>query len=339
MLARVYWETFVTRRDLVRYLAMLIVAYGQRALPLAERSYCGGSGLTVLKDLTGQTGEPAASAAERSALVFPDPTLAYHGYSLHDLTVDGCTAHVVRPKDSLPARPWVWRTMFWDAFPGVDVALLEAGFHVAFIDVGNTFGCPDAMKHFDAFYANMRLCGLSAKPALEGLSRGGLYAYRWAYANTDKVGCIYGDAPVCDMKSWPGGKGNGSGSPEDWKEAIKDYHFADEKEMLRFKGNPIDILEPIAAAHIPIIHVCGDADTVVPEDENTDIVRVRYIALGGDFALIVKQGCGHHPHGLADPSHVVNFIMAHCAEGEAAKKALASSPKPGSILELATGHW
>jgi hypothetical protein len=196
------------------------------------------------------------------------------------------------------------------------------------------------MKHFDTFYAVMTTqYGLSPKPALEGLSRGGLYAYRWAYVNTGKVGCIYGDAPVCDMKSWPGGKGKGEGSPHDWQEAIKDYHFADEQEMMDFKGNPIDILAPIAAANIPIIHVCGDADTVVPESENTDIVRKRYLALGGEFALIVKLGCDHHPHGLADPSPVVNFILAHCTEGEAAQKALTIAPKPGSILKLAKGQW
>ena len=29
--------------------------------------------------------------------------------------------------------------------------------------------------------------------------------------NTDKVFCIYVDAPVCDFKSWPGGKGKGKG--------------------------------------------------------------------------------------------------------------------------------
>jgi hypothetical protein len=196
------------------------------------------------------------------------------------------------------------------------------------------------MKHFDAFYPVMvSQYGLSRKPALEGLSRGGLYAYRWAYVNTDKVGCIYGDAPVCDMKSWPGGKGKGKGSPSDWQEAIKDYHFSSEQEMMEFKGNPIDVLGPIAAAHIPIIHLCGDSDTVVPEAENTDIVRKRYMALGGKFVLIVKEGCDHHPHGLRDPTPVVNFILAHCASGEAARKAMRIAPKPGAVIKLAPGQW
>jgi pimeloyl-ACP methyl ester carboxylesterase len=264
----------------------------------------------------------------------------YHGYAQQNFVADGCAAHLVRPDQPLVGSPWVWRTMFWDAFPMADLALLKAGFHLAFIDVGNTFGCPDAMKHFDAFYAVMtRQYGLSARPALEGLSRGGLYAYRWAYVNTDKVGCIYGDAPVCDMKSRPGGKGKGRGSPADWQEAIRDYHFSGEQEMMAFKGNPIDILAPIAAAHIPILHVCGDADKTVPEDENTDIVRARYMALGGSFALIVKEGCDHHPHGLTNPTPIVDFIVANCAQGKRAEEARRSAPRPGSVTRLAPGQW
>ena len=43
------------------------------------------------------------------------------------------------------------------------------------------------------------------------MSRGGLIIYNWATANPKKVACIYGDAPVCDFKSWPGGKGKGKG--------------------------------------------------------------------------------------------------------------------------------
>lgn len=311
----------MTRRDLIHLIAALGAIKSAETLSFAESFN-------------------ASSAADSPAPDFPGPALDYHGYVQHNFACDGCDAHVVIPRELLPRRPWVWRTMFWDAFPAVDLALLAAGFHLAFIDVGNTFGCPDAMKRFDAFYALMTTrYGFWPKPALEGLSRGGLYAYRWAYVNTDKVGCIYGDAPVCDMKSWPGGKGKGVGSPLDWQEAIKDYHFANEQQMMDFKGNPIDILAPIAAAHIPIIHVCGDADTVVPESENTDIVRKRYIALGGDFALIVKVGCNHHPHGLKDPAPVVNFILAHCAQGEVAAKALALAPEPGSVTTLAPGHW
>jgi len=304
----------LTRRHLIRLLAAAVPATALFAEPSAD-----------------WFGSPAP---------FPGSPLDYHGFAMHNFTLDGCAAHAVQPAKALKGRPWVWRTMFWDAFPAADLALLKAGFHLAFIDVGNTFGCPDAMKHFDAFYSAMTgRCKLSKKPALEGLSRGGLYAYRWAFGNTEKVGCIYGDAPVCDMKSWPGGKGKGAASPKDWQQAISVYHFSSEQQMMDFTGNPIDILAPLAAARIPVIHVCGDADRTVPEEENTDIVRTRYRALGGEFTLIVKEGCDHHPHGLADPAPVINFIVGHCAQGKTARESLDRAPRPGSVTRLPQGQW
>lgn len=249
-------------------------------------------------------------------------------------------ALVVAPKTALPGRPWVWRTLFWNSFQDADIAFLNAGFHVAYIGVGNTFGCPDAMLHFDAFYRKMTTrYGLNARPMLEGLSRGGLYAYRWAHRNTDKVGAIYGDAPVCDMKSWSGGKFAGKGSPKYWAEAIRVYHFANEAEMIAFKGNPVDILAPLAAARIPILHVCGDADTTVPVSENTHIVRTRYMALGGPIAVILKEGGDHHPHGLKDPAPVVDFALAHCCKGKIARSAALRAPQPGSITRLIRAQW
>ena len=95
-------------------------------------------------------------------------------------------------------------------------ALLQKGFYHAHISVGNTFGCPAAVKHLNAFYDAVTAQGLARKVALIGISRGGLYCYRWAADNADRVAVIYGDAPVCDFKSWPGGRGKGTGSRGDW---------------------------------------------------------------------------------------------------------------------------
>lgn len=272
--------------------------------------------------------------------VFPGIEFDFHGYTGRIFSVDGCQARVVAPKTPLVGRPWIWRTMFWDAFPKADIALLERGFYVAFIDVGNTFGCPDAMAHFDVFHRELtRTYRLAPRPALEGLSRGGLYAYRWAYVNTDKVACLYGDAPVCDMKSWPGGKGKGPGSPSDWKAAIRAYHFTSEEQMLTFKGNPIDILAPLASAKIPILHVYGETDIDVPPAENTEIIRERYLGLGGEITAIAKKGCAYHPHGLTDPTPIADFIVAYAGGSGADRKMLKALPKVGAMTVLPQGAW
>ena len=251
---------------------------------------------------------PAAFGAP----AFPGATSDYHGFTRHDFSVDGCDAIVVEPHAAAPGNPWIWRAEFFDHRPETDLALLGKGFYLAYIQVGNTFGCPSAMAHWEALHTTLtKTYGLSPKPALEGLSRGGLYVYNWAAAHPDKVSCIYGDNPVCDFKSWPGGKGKGPGSPDDWKKLIHDYGFADEAAALAYPKNPIDNLKPLADAKIPLIHVCGDADEVVPFEENTVILKERYEKLGGTLQLIVKPGFKHHPHGLDNPTPVVEFILAH----------------------------
>jgi len=243
----------------------------------------------------------------------PGTVDTWNGFARHQFTVDGCPAWIVEPKQPLPGRPWSWCLEFPDAFVERCAApqLLAKGFYHAHIQVGNTFGCPDALRHLDAFYALVRARGLGPKAALIGISRGGLYAYRWAAENPGKVSVIYGDAPVCDFKSWPGGKGKGAGSKGDWEALLRCYHFKDEAEAIAFPGNPVDLLPKLARAGVALIHVVGDADDVVPVPENTALVESRYRAMGGEMEVIHKPGIGHHPHGLADPAPVVDFILRH----------------------------
>lgn len=251
-------------------------------------------------------------------------TDTWHGFTRHTFTVDGCTAWVAEPKQAALGNPWTWCMEFPDAFTdrtGVP-KLMDKGFYNIHIDVGNTFGCPSAIKQFDAFYQAITKIGLAKKGTLIGISRGGLYAFNWAAQNPNKVVCIYGDAAVCDFKSWPGGKGKGKGSPGDWQALIKNYHFTTEAEALAYKHNPIDNLAPLAKAKIPLIMVVGDSDDTVPVAKNTAIMEQRYKTMGGEITVIHKPGCNHHPHGLDDPQPLVNFILLACqsrtGQGQAA---------------------
>jgi pimeloyl-ACP methyl ester carboxylesterase/lysophospholipase L1-like esterase len=260
-------------------------------------------------------------ARQKLASSFPGHESDYHGFTRYDFVVDTCPTIVVTPKATAPGKPWIWRAEFFDHRPETDLALLAKGFHLVYVQVGNTFGCPDAMAHWDVVYKELtQKHGFSRKPALEGLSRGGLYIYNWAAAHPKNVSVVYGDAPVCDFKSWPGGKGKGPGSPEDWAKLIKDYHFASEAEALAHKLNPIDNLKPLARAGVPLLHVYGDADEVVPYQENTSIIKERYEKLGGHIKLIVKHGVGHHPHGLDDPTPIVEYILRHTPAWKASVK-------------------
>jgi len=267
---------------------------------------------TLLVLLVGCVVVAAVPAAARPPVAFPGASSDYHGFARYDFDVDGCKALVVAPKEPAPHHPWIWRAEFFDHRPELDLALLSKGFHLVFIDVGNTFGAPSAMKHWDVFYAELtRKYRLSPKPVLEGLSRGGLYIYNWSEANPKHVSVVYGDNAVCDFKSWPGGKGKGPGSPDDWKKLQQDYGFNSEADALAYTKNPIDNLAPLAKAHVPVIHCVAEADEVVPYEENTPILQERYEKLGGKMQVILKHGFKHHPHGLDDPTPLVEFILAH----------------------------
>jgi lysophospholipase L1-like esterase/pimeloyl-ACP methyl ester carboxylesterase len=243
---------------------------------------------------------------------FPGRRSSWNGFDRFDFEVDGKPVLVVTPRQSAPGRPWVWHGEFFGHKPAPDIALLGQGFHVVYLNVPDMLGGPEAVEHWNALYQELTTTyGFGKKAGLVGLSRGGLYCYNWAIANPDKVACLYGDAPVCDFKSWPGGRGKGKGSPRDWQLVLQQYQFKSESEALAYPGNPVDKLAPLAARRVPLLHVYGDADDVVPWEENTGLVAERYRALGGPIVLIPKPGGGHHPHGLEDSTPIVEFLRTN----------------------------
>jgi pimeloyl-ACP methyl ester carboxylesterase len=242
--------------------------------------------------------------------------IPWHGYEQLRFEVDGRQCLLVLPKTPAPGKPWIWRTEFFGHEPQADIALLGHGFHVAYMNVQNLYGAPVALDHMDRLYAHLTTkFGLSRKTVLEGFSRGGLFAFNWAARHPEKVAAIYVDAPVCDFKSWPGGKGRGKGSPADWKRLLSAYGLTEEQART-YPFNPVDNLAPLARAGIPILSVCGAADKTVPMEENTRLVEKRYKELGGHMEVIVKPDCDHHPHSLKDPAPIVEFILRYTKEAQ-----------------------
>ncbi len=243
-----------------------------------------------------------------------DKTDLWHGFTRHHFKVDGCECWVAVPKNPRPGNHWVWCTEWPEAFtqrPGTEKRLQE-GFYHLHMKVGTmSLGSPPALAHMDAFYRHIVGKGLNPRGTFSGVSRGGLYAYRFAAAHPHRVVCIYGDAPVCDFKSWPLGVTRGNRDEKGLKILLELYGFKNEAEALAYKGNPIDSLGPLAKAGIPLIHVIGDADRSVPPESNSAILEKRYKALGGTITVFHKPGCGHHPHGLEDPTPLVDLIKTY----------------------------
>ncbi len=257
--------------------------------------------------------KPAIKQNDNSSSLIAVSTIQnkWNGFEIIEFKFNGVDAKIVFPKKPNPAKNWIWRTQFWAHEPQTDTALLNQGFHVVYVDVVDLYGNKVAVNRLSDFYTFLiKNFGLNKKTVLEGMSRGGLDAFNWASENTDKVFCIYVDAPVCDMKSWPGGLGKGQGSKNDCENCLKAYDLT-ELSVQDFKGIPLNNCIKLAKAKIPIISVCGDADTVVPFEENSLKLAEIYRAAGGKIELIVKKGIGHHPHSLQDPKPIVDFILNH----------------------------
>jgi len=125
-------------------------------------------------------------------------------------------------------------------------------------------------KHWEAWYDFLtEKHGLSKKPAFIGMSRGGEYAFTWATTHLDEVSCIYADNP--------GGN----------------------DELMRR-------LPDLARADVPIMLVCGTIDPILSRFGLP--IESTYQQFGGRISMILKEGAGHHPHSLIDPTPMADFI-------------------------------
>jgi len=241
------------------------------------------------------------------------PSTQWHGFEKINFLFNDIPAYYIKPPNSLPGNPWVWRAHFPDWHIAMDSLLLRKGMYVVYINTNNKYGSPDAMQVWDQFYYYLtENLSFARKVALEGVSRGGLYIYGWAKRNPDKVSCIYAEAPVCDFKSWPLGLGKGKKVEATWQELLKAYNFS-EKQALEYKDNPIENLEGLAAFKVPILHVISLQDKIVLPDENTFLLVQQYEKLGGPAAVFPmshgEQSLEGHHFEIEHPEYWADFIL------------------------------
>ncbi len=209
-----------------------------------------------------------------------------------DFTVGETAGFVIVPPvlkhDS--EQPWLWYApTFIGHLPDPSHAfyfepLLEAGFFIAGVDVGESYGSPKGTAQYQTFYEHIvKTYGLSPKATLLPQSRGGLMLYNWAAEHPDSVAGIAGIYTVCNLASYPG---LGNAAPA--------FEFTTEQLAADLtKYNPIDRTAPLVAAKVPIFHIHGDSDTVVPNEDNAGELVKRYKTAGGEAAIKVVPGKGH----------------------------------------------
>ncbi len=182
---------------------------------------------------------------------------------------------VYAPATPAPGMPWVYRADVLAGDSTVDLALLERGFHIVVGPTTTSIG--PVAEEWDRLYAYLVDKGFSPKPIVAG--RGGATGevYAWAERNPDKVACIYGENPILRAS--------------------------------RPSVPPMDNLAPLAAANVPIIHVCGGLDPNL-ESQTREVER-RYKALGGKrMTVIVDATRGHYPLSPDAPAPVIELILS-----------------------------
>ncbi|MFN5761386.1 MAG: GDSL-type esterase/lipase family protein [Sphingobacteriales bacterium] len=238
----------------------------------------------------------------------------WHGFEREQFGFENREAWIVKPAKSLEGKPWIWKAYFPDWHTDIDSILLSRGFHLAYLETNDMFGSPVAMQLWNRFHNWMTANGFAEKVALEGISRGGLYVYNWAKRNPLKVSCIYAEAPVCHTSSWPGGKGTSKGSPKDWQLLMEHMNMSDSQLVASF-DDPMDNLEGLASAKVPVLHSIGLNDRIVPNEENSFLLIEKYIRLGGIATIMpmtkgVQQLEGHH-FPIEQPDKIADFIFSN----------------------------
>ncbi len=254
----------------------------------------------------------SSNHSQAQTAVSNERTSTWHHFEKITFKLGNAEAWYVKPKAPTAGNPWVWRAHFPSWHTQMDSILLERGFHVAYVNTNNLFGHSSAMMIWDDFYDYLvQHKKFAPKVALEAVSRGGLYVYAWAKRNPAKVSSIYAEAPVCDFNSWPGGFGKSKGSVLEWDRLLDVYGFTKD-QAVQFNDQPKDNLGALASFKIPILHVVGLKDSVVPYEENSQILVNNYIKQGGPATVRPmtrgKHELNGHHFAIENPKTIADFI-------------------------------
>ncbi len=232
----------------------------------------------------------------------------FKNYKIDEFEFEGHYAAVAIPNIT-PNRGLAIKTEYWGAFPNGEEKLLENGLHVCFIQNDNRWGGDEDLDRKARFVKYVaEKYDLSPKCVPVGMSCGGLFAIKFAAKYPELISCIYIDAPVLNYMSCP--CGFGVGNPLSIEEILGALNLT-MPELLAYREMPLDKVPLLIKNRIPVIMVAGDSDTTVPYIENGAFLEKAYKETDIDIEVYLKEGCDHHPHGLEDPTPIVNFVLKH----------------------------
>lgn len=247
-------------------------------------------------------------------MIFAEPEAFSERYSCEFFSFQGKEAVVVTPPGT-PNGFLVLKTIYFGIFPALEMHLLDIGYHVAYVDSNGRYGREDDLERMAAFISFITdTYGLQREAVLIGMSAGGACAIKLAALHPDLVCAMYLDNPVVDVLSCPMGLGSSTSKENlDGKKEFLRYLMLDQSSVLSYRLGPVDHLERLLHARIPIVLVYGTDDRLVPFCENAKLVSDLYCVNNIPILIIPKVGCGHHPHGVQDDKKVIEFLKKYQA--------------------------
>ena len=221
-------------------------------------------------------------------------------------------ATVVHPTVK-PNGYWVWKAEYFDAFPNFEEAMVQRGYHVVFIEHDNRWASPESIDQsarflkFVAEKYNLKQRGIAV-----GMSCGGLISTMLAEKYPELIAVLYLDAPVLNLLS-AAGLGERKSAEVSRREIFDTYNLSP-SSLVSFRGSPIGNMQPLIDHKIPIIMLYGNMDDVIIYLENGKVLEKFYRENGGVIKVIRKSMVAHHPHGLDNPTPIIEFVEAHLGE-------------------------
>jgi len=242
--------------------------------------------------------------------------ITWYGYRGVAFEFEGKRATLIFPEQPNQNRDWTLKAEYREAFPNTEVALLKEGFHAAWLENETRWAtksdCDRKARFVDYLHETY---GLRDKCVPVGMSCGGAHAVNFAGFYPDKVACLFIDAPVLNFLSNPGGYVHKGGDSKVWDtEFQKAYPGITRADLLHFDNHPIHNIPTIKAHHIPIILLYGEQDMSVDYADNGLMLEQAYEPDNPELKVICRRFQGHHPHGLADPKPIVDFVLASCGK-------------------------
>ena len=236
----------------------------------------------------------------------------YRGYEALVFEIDTRKVILVRPNKEMGHRRLVMKTEYFDAFPDLQIEMLERGYHLTCVENRSRWGTDeDCRTKAEVVRFLHEHFSLYPRVITVGMSCGGFHAVNFASLYPELQSFLYLDAPLLSFLSYPYGMGEVARNEQVIEEITRAYGF-DLPHALAYNRQPIHRLQALTDARLPVALVYGDADQRVSCRENALILKEFYEKAGAPIRTWCKPGCDHHPHGpIGFMDEVIDYIEAN----------------------------